>query len=120
MPLSSSTSLNSVTVRLPKPACSTRVYPIAASVAIVPGKSMASWSRSVNSWMLIWSRGTLSLSHPLSALRQPSWASAGVTNAAEPRDGGSDGHPAQEVAAAYERHPIFRAEVVFLIGVHTR
>ena len=40
--------------------------------------------------------------------------------AADSGDGGSGGHPAQEVTAVYERDLVFRAEVVFLIGVHAR
>ena len=38
--------------------------------------------------------------------------------AADSGDGGSGGHPAQEVTAVDERDLVFRAEVVFLIGVH--
>ena len=84
---------------------------------------MASWSRSVNSWMLIWSSGTLSLSFRLSlsfaALRGERWRDQ-RGGAADSGDGGSGGHPAQEVTAVDERDLVFRAEVVFLIGVHAR
>jgi len=43
---------------------------------------MASWSRRVNSWMLIWSRGTRCLLWPWEPA-EPSWASAGAASALE-------------------------------------
>ena len=89
----------------------------------MPSKSIASWSRSVNSWMLIWSGGMRSRPFacpcPLLALRGERWRDQ-RGGAADSGDGGSGGHPAQEVAAVDERDLVFRAEVVFLIGVHAR